>query len=351
MGGLVWKGLCGCALAVCAASTALAQVAQLPEAQRAQMEAVGEDPAPKELLGITKGLHGKHYWTSNEWHLELYAPHLSALGGAYIGVGSDQAYLLMGMVRPEIAWLIDYDNDVVMLQRIYQAFFVKSATRAAFLARWHKDNRADSRKLVAGALAARADAKDHARLFGLAAGRVEHRLLRVQRTFAKAKVASFLTDDATYTWVREMSLAGRIRPLRADLLIDGAIARIGTATRAMGYSVRALYLSNAEGYWKYTPQFRKNMQSLPIDDQGRLIRTIGAWNFNFDYVYHLMPLRSFVAWVSQDYVKDFRAMVHFKWPQPGEYYAVVSPASDPKPPAPPRKLAARKKPPAAQATP
>ncbi len=161
----------------------------------------------------------------------------------------------------------------------------------------------------------------------------------------------FLTDDATYTWVRDMGLAGRIQPLRADLLNDGAIARIGAATRAMGYTVRALYLSNAEGYWQYTPQFRKNMQSLPIDDQGRLMRTIGAWNFNFDYVYHLMPLRSFVAWVSQSYVKDFRAMVHFKWPQPGQYYTVVSPPSEPKPPPPPRKLAARKKAPAAQATP
>jgi len=314
------------------------------------MDAVAEDPAPKQLLGITGELYGKHYWTSNEWHLELYAPHLTPLGGAYIGVGSDQAYLLMGMVRPEIAWLIDYDNDVVMLQRIYQALLAKSPTRAVFLARWHKDNRAASRKLVAEALAQRPDAKDHARIFALAAARVEKRLLRVQHTFAKAKVPCFLTDDATYTWVRDMGMAGRIRPLRADLLIEGAIARIGATTRAMGYTVRALYLSNAEGYWNYTAQFRKNMQTLPIDDQGRLIRTIGAWNFNLDYIYHLMPLKSFVAWVSQDYVKDFRAMVRFKWPQPGEYFALVSPPSEPHPPAP-RKVAARKKPGAALTTP
>ena len=337
-------------VAALAAAPVAAEVLPLPANHQALLQSVAEDPAPKMLLGNNASLFGKHYWASNEWHLELFAAHLKPTGGAYVGVGSDQAYLLMGMTRPEVAWLVDYDADIVMLQRIYRAFFAATADRREFMPLWRADHVATSKDLIRKQLSGRADVAAHLKLFGLARSKIERRLLRVTANFTKAKVASFLTDDATYTWLRQLELAGRIRSLRADLLLQGAIAQIGQNTRQMGLTVRSLYLSNAEGYWNYTPQFRSNIASLPIDDHAVLLRTIGTWNHNFDYIYHVMPMQSYAAWVASDYIHNFRAMVRFRLPKAGEYFALVSPASQPPPAPPPRSSKPAARPPIVRKT-
>jgi hypothetical protein len=38
-------------------------------------------------------------------------------------------------------------------------------------------------------------------------------------------------------------------------------------------TVRVVYLSNAEQFFDYTPEFIRNMRSLPVDDRSVLLRT------------------------------------------------------------------------------
>ena len=57
-------------------------VAPFSPQQRAILQAIPEDPAPKVLLGQAPGLENKHYVVGNEWHLYLYGDKLKDLGGS-----------------------------------------------------------------------------------------------------------------------------------------------------------------------------------------------------------------------------------------------------------------------------
>ena len=86
------------------------------------MHAVVEDPPPPELVRDT------HYIVSNESRQDLFKDSIAAHGGALLGVGSDQNYLLAGWSRPELLILFDFDQVVVNVHRVYRAFFLNAAT-------------------------------------------------------------------------------------------------------------------------------------------------------------------------------------------------------------------------------
>jgi len=295
-----------CALTM---STARA-VEPLDPAQRATFVASPEDP-PAEFLHGVSGQEGRHYLTGNEWNLHLYRQAIANLGGGYVGVGSDQAYLFMGWQRPELAWLIDYDAMVIDVHRIYHAFFVAAETPEAFRALWdveHKD-------LAVAALTARHpdDARLVARLDQLlrsARAKIVKRLDKVKEAVVAAGVPTFLDDAETYTFVRDMIRAGRTRPMVADLMGKKGVAGIGESARALGVPIRLFYLSNAEQYWDYHDRFRDNVAALHRDDRSVVARTLLTWDRNQDYRYNLQPLANFVAWLEKDWVKSVWSFVH-----------------------------------------
>ena len=95
----------------------------LTATQRAIFHGSPEDPRAQRLDGIDKRLTGAHYLAGDEWHMDVFYKHLRKVrGGGYVGVGTDQAYLLMGWTRPELAWLIDYDSWVHYIHRAHAVF-------------------------------------------------------------------------------------------------------------------------------------------------------------------------------------------------------------------------------------
>ena len=111
-----------------------------------------EDPPAKELLGVAEEFVGKHYLAGDEWNMELFRPHVANLGGAYVGVGSDQSYLFMGWQRPEIVVQMDYDPWVVDLHAAYHVIFREAATPDAFMAWWSKGKRKELKALLTAKL-------------------------------------------------------------------------------------------------------------------------------------------------------------------------------------------------------
>lgn len=307
----------GAVLGWLAAQPAVAAVAPLEPAAKAAMEAVPQDPVPKKLLGQAAGLENKHYLAGNEWHLELYAGKLANLGGIYVGVGSDQSYLLAGMVRPVAAFFMDYDDLVVQIHRAYFTFFAKAADFEAFMKYW--DDAELGAKAIEEKLAGDPAMADVKKLYLRYRASIADRLHRVARTFRKAKVPCFVTDAETYTFIRELVAAGRVRALRVDLLANQGMAGIGAAAAKLGQPIRALYLSNAENYWAYTPQFRANVKALPFDAQSRVVRTVSTWDHNHDYVYTLQPALDFQAFVAMPWVKRYRDFIAWPRPQADEF--------------------------------
>src|SRR5690606_24051561 len=128
----------------------------LPPPLRSLFFGTIEDDAPPERGGVTEARKNKQYLTGNEKSLFAFHAAIAGLGGGYVGVGSDQAYLFIGWARPQLAWLTDYDPDVVRIHRVHRAFFLAFADPEAFLAAWSKEGTAQAR----AALAAHCDAEE-----------------------------------------------------------------------------------------------------------------------------------------------------------------------------------------------
>jgi hypothetical protein len=159
------------------------------------------------------------------------------------------------------------------------------------------------------------------------------RLRTVERSLKKRGVASWLTDDATYTFVRDMVLGDRVRPLRVDLNEGAGMAGIADAARKLGVTIRVVYLSNAEEYWDtYAEQFERNLAALPHDDDAVVLRTRLVWHHNRDYIYVVQPLHVFLAWLAVPHIKTLEDILGEKVPSTKDAISFVR--SDALPPAP-----------------
>jgi hypothetical protein len=274
---------------------------------RAIFHGTPEDPVPQTRGGIVHALDDVSYIVGNEWSLDAFEPSIAGLGGGYVGVGPDQAYLLIGWQRPELAWLIDYDPKVLRVHAMYRALVLAAETPAEFLAMFEPEGVERAQAAIA-----EHDDKDRhlKRLYRNNRDMFRWRLVTVARKLTKRGVPCWLTDDETYAFVRQMIVAERIRPLRVNLLEDEGVHGIASAARELGVPIRVVYLSNAETYWEeYAQQFRTNIADLPGDERSLLLRTVLVWGVNKDYVYYAQSLARFVERLAEPSVRSVEAFV------------------------------------------
>ena len=287
-----------------------AQLLPLSAAQATIFAGSPQDPATELRLGVTKARHGKHYLAGNEKTLQAFYPHIREIGGGYVGVGSDQAYLLIGWMRPEVAWFIDYDQDVVDVHAVYRVLFEHAETPAELLALWTVDQKKHVAELIL--VAHPGDRGKHLRrLYLVNRGWIHRRLQAVTKRLVAAKVPSYLNDQATFDYVRSFLEAGRVRPLLANLLNETGFRGVAEAADKMGVAINVLYLSNAEEYWKQYPQvFRDNVAALPFADNAKILRTLLIWNVNEDYRYNVQPARNYLEWLAKPYTTNVYDIVY-----------------------------------------
>lgn len=297
-------------LLVSPVALAYPDVAPLSDDHKKIVWGVPDDPIPKVLHAQLKENTGRHYLKGDEWGLHVYYPALKDLGGAYMGVGTDQAYLFIGWMKPEIAWLTDYDPWVVALHEAYEIFFAEADNADDFVKLWHKDSAKTSEALLEAKSQGAPRQELMLRVFRYARGWIHARLRRQKRVLVREKVPGFLNDADQYTFVRNMVASKRVRPLAANLLDTTSVKAIGAASRKLGIPVRALYLSNAEGYWPYNDQYKANMAALHFDDKSLVIRTVVAKiSKNGDYRYNQQPALNYQQWLKRPWVKRVRQML------------------------------------------
>ena len=281
----------------------------LTPAAREILGSIVADPAPPALV------LGSHYWVSNESAHDVWRETINKLGGALAGVGTDQLYLLAGWQEPSLLLALDFDAEVVRVHELYGIAFAKAETPEDFLQLW-RDAARDAGswdELLAAGSADEAVRKRQRRTLDVAGNIISARLGQVKRRYAGLGIPCFLTDAAQYAKVRTLWQEGRVVALRGDLTASSAMLTAATAMRKLGVPLRTLYLSNAEKYFDYGPNFRANIVAQPFDEKSLILRTrhsprMGAVEGDV-YHYNTQTGANFVAWMRDSSIQTSFALL------------------------------------------
>ncbi|MCX4245096.1 LIC_10091 family protein [Paraliomyxa miuraensis] len=276
----------------------------LSDAQLRVLHGSPEDDVPERRNGILKVHEEEHYISGNERTLDLFHSTIADVGGGYVGVGTDQGYLLVDWARSDIAWFIDYDPEVLVVHEIYRRFLLGAASPEEFLALWERDGR-DRAEALLRAEASDREAEQLVEAYRSYREEIRRRLGKVKARMEHEALPCYLGDLSRYEHLRQMVEQGRVRSMLANLLDDEALAGIAEAARTLEVPIRVLYLSNAEQYWKrYSPQYRSNIASLPLHGDAVLLRTLLRVSIDKDFHYGTQPATNYVEWLSAPYVRN-----------------------------------------------
>ena len=290
------------------------------------LKGVRADPAPPEIV------RNSHYWVSNEHNHQLWYPSINGLGGALIGVGTDQNYLFAGWARSTILILMDFDEKIPVIHEVYAYMFSISATPEEFLKRWARSYHDDSAEKLSAYFTALIEptaqreahakglgetrsqryikrrvsrfVKERVNIYKLTRGLIWRRLSKTKKKYLKLKLPTFLSDQDQYDHIRSLWAGGRVLAIRGDLTADYTMLDIATALMSLGESLNVLYLSNAEQYFKLPPTYRRNIIAQPWGDRSVALRTMGWGSLGFfdedeQYHYNIQSGPNFVTWMKE----------------------------------------------------
>ena len=268
---------------------------------------------------------------------------LGVSGGAYIGVGPDQNFSYIALIRPRIAYLIDIRRDNLLQHLLFRALFEMARSRTEYLAllfakpmpaELRADPRAwddrplaqivayldsvpgrralfdDTRALVERAVhrfGVPVDARDLAKIAAnheaFFAGGLDLRFTSLGRPVRsyyptyrqlilerdrEGRPSSFLADEEGFRFVKSLETRGLVVPVVGDLAGSHAMHEIARHITERGDRVSALYTSNVEFYLMRGEgagsnaafdRFARNVTLLPHDTHGVIIRSYFGGGF------------------------------------------------------------------------
>ena len=249
-------------------------------------------------------------------------------GGAYIGVGPDQNFSYIAMIRPRIAFMLDIRRDNMLEHLLFKSLFLMSRNRlefmlllfgrpipadiAAYTGRPMTDilgafgeTRVDSQAVMASRRASNErisrfgipltardrDMIDRYRATFIAEG-LDTRYSSIGRnnrgdypsfgrlimeTDRAGRQLSYLANENAFQIVRTMQVNDRIIPVVGNVAGDKAVRAIGEYAAARGLKVAAFYMSNVEQYLMGRDggfdEYAKNIKTLPHDSSSVIIRS------------------------------------------------------------------------------
>jgi hypothetical protein len=242
-------------------------------------------------------------------------------GKAYVGVGPEQSFAYVGMMKPAIAFVIDIRRENLVLHLVYKTLLETASSRAelaalltsrvpmdlpadtspASLASWVRSHPADPARLTvtrdavrarAKALGVTLDARDEKHLQavletfrdrGLDLHYTMKGSSRKYPTLAELSaekddtgaLRGLLGSDETFREVSRLQRENRIVPLVADFSGKNTFPRLGDHLRSRNLSAAVVYTSNVEQYL-FSPggyaQWIANVRALPLAEDAVVVR-------------------------------------------------------------------------------
>ena len=266
---------------------------------------------------------GEHYPISNEFSHQLWFDHIRDLGGAFVGVGTDQCYTLAAVQNASMLWVVDFDPLVPVVHRIYSALVPAAETPEALVAYFDPAHRDATLALIGERLAGQADVAAVQRAFRRNHSRMHEYLQRVLRNRRGGVAASWLSDPVLYARIRALFSSGRVVARNGDVTADGAMRAVGRAARELGVTVRVIYFSNAEQFFPFTRDYRLNVEGLPTDERTVVLRTFREAGVPYPpgerWHYMVHPLSDMRARVMQHGYRHSRQLVRDLMQRGGRY--------------------------------
>lgn len=270
--------------------------------------------SPQEELKPTRWDSGDTT-VSNEARLELFLPHAKDLGGAHVGVGSTQNFVIAAWTKAEWIWLMDFTRIVVAANRIHIAFLKEAATPEDFIKLWSKAEQKRALEVIKKHLSSESDYAFIVKAYRQARTFQTGHFRFMKRVSKQRNYDIWLTSQAQYDHIRNLAVKNRIRAVRGDLNGPTTLRGIGAAANKMGVKVRVFYPSNAEEYtvfWPYQERFRGSIRSLPVDERSVVLRTISVKRHRLPWAdgwqgmsrvgfhYNKQPLLQFQQWLAKE---------------------------------------------------
>lgn len=240
------------------------------------------------------------YLMTNEPRGHVWRDYIADLGGAYVGIGSDQNFSYIAEARARWAWVMDYDPRVVKHHRRLRALILAADTPDQFVALFSPDKERQAADIISAAYPDDPDLKQLR--WGYVATRDElfayFTKQRQARGQGKGAEFGWLRTEQAYRYIRTLYQQGRLRAVAGDLLREGAMQSIAQAARDLGVPVRIYYTSNAPTAWgaQITDAYRANVLALPFDEQSLVLRTTDGggslrqktkWHHNVQWGRHM----------------------------------------------------------------
>lgn len=237
-------------------------------------------------IKVKAQLYADHYPSSNERRIDLFRPHLANLGGAYVGVGTDQNFTFIAWAKSSIAYMMDFDAAIVYVNRLHILFLKLSPDYAAFKKMWARSSRKTTLEQIRVNLEKEPDYQKYLQAYDIALrgySGVPDRLEELEWMTKQFGFRSFHNDPEDYSFIRDMAVGGRIQAVLGDMNGEVSFREISASASRIGVPIRLVYLSNAEEYFRYPEPFRKTIANLYTDDRGMIIRTVTAGAKEFGY--------------------------------------------------------------------
>ncbi len=286
----------------------------LPSDIEARFKGLASDPAPKNLV------RNSHYWISNEHAHYVWYPHIKDKGGVISGVGTDQVYLLAGWANASLVIPMDFDREITRLHFAYGAAFMASSNIEEFLSFWKKKNADKMKAALDQYFPDLAD--DAMKAWERANADVNHRLNRVAKKYSNSKktndteVPTFVSDEGQFKRIKQLWENHRGYPVCGDLTGNVAMQGISKALRDSGLKMMILYPSNAEQYFQYGPEFKRNIIDMPFAQDSMILRTRQLTSLGVaedgDYHYNIQSGENFQAYMKDSTVPDQLKMLKFR---------------------------------------
>lgn len=310
------------ALALTAAPLASAQPGARPSWMR-PAAAIPSDPSlplPPELRRIAEEVPdegtpspSEHYPVSNEHRHDLWFAHIRDLGGAFVGVGTDQCYTLAAVQNAQLVWIVDFDPIVPLVHRIYGVLVPLSDDPSALVDRFSPERSEETEGLLREHLGADPRAEAIVRVYSRNRERMHAYLRRAHRNVVGGVGATWLSDPELYRRVRALHAGGRVIARNGDVTADRALRGVGRAAARLRLSVRVVYFSNAEQFFVFDADFLANLEALPSDERSVVLRTFRVHGAPYPprdrWHYMVQPLADMRARIAENGYRTSRQIV------------------------------------------